>query len=216
MDYSEINKEAAKLYGEELIENNSDKSKTPTNKYKKMFIILLTINIIIFIVVLVKALYVPGYEKPIKESIKLINKRTTDLNEYYKYMNPFQKFDQNSSYNPDCIETNTSEEYYEMDISILENVFGKNYKVSYDVVLLEEVDIEYFNSYYTIVLELTDLKLTKAYKMHILISTSGKELNDTFIYETHVLKVNDQWVLEYMITPEDIIGGIPVYGYTSH
>ena len=212
MDYNAINNEAAKLYGEDIIENNTEDNKTSSNnKYKKMFIILLVINIIVLLIVLIKVLYVPSYEKPIKESIKLVNERNADLNEYYKYMNPFQEFNQNSSYNPYCIETDNPEKYYERNISFLEDFFGNNYNVSYDVVLVEEVDIEYFDSHYSVASEVPDLKLTKAYNLHILVSTSGKENKDTFIFETYVLKVNNQWILERMITPANVGGDIPVY-----
>lgn len=185
------------------------------NKYKKMFIILLVINIVVLLIVLIKVLYVPSYEKPIIESIKLVNERNADLNEYYKYMNPFQKFELNSSYYSDYIGNYPPEEYFKMNISSLEKHFGKNYKVTYDIVLIEEVDIEYFDSYYTIVSELPDLELTKAYKLHILISISGKNNKDTDILETHVLKVNDQWILEFMITPRNVLSILPLYGLYS-
>ncbi len=216
MDYNAINNEAAKLYGEDIIENNTEDNKTsPNNKYKKMFVILLVINIIVLLIVLINDLYVPSYEKPIKESIKLINKRNADLNEYYKYMNPFQKFELNSSYYSDYIGNYPPEEYFKMNISSLEKHFGKNYKVTYDIVLIEEVDIEYFDSKSTIVSELPDLELTKAYKLHILISTSGNNNKDTDILETHVLKVNDQWILEFMITPRNVLSSLPLYGLYS-
>ena len=145
MNYEEINKEAAALYGEnvdkdELVTNNNVTNENDNKpKKKKVVIVTLIAAIIAVIAISVAIVYfykqANNYEEPLKEAIESMNNREMSQFEFEKYCMPSLYYETSlkCKQTKETVSTKLYPYVYEVDYHCLSKEFGEDFEVSYEI-----------------------------------------------------------------------------------
>ena len=168
-------------------------------KNKNTIIGLCAVAVVLIIVVIILCSIFGGksYEKPIKYMCKAIENADGDALEkaFPDYLNEMaddyfvgDDYDSVSEY---------YEEQMEDALDALEDEYGSNIKISYDVIKKKEIkesdleDLEdEISDYYD-----EDVKVTKGYQLKVELTIKGKEDDDTETDWINVYKIDGDWVI---------------------
>lgn len=160
--------------------------KSEFNKNTVIGISAVAIVVLIIVGVFI-AVFSGGYKTPIKNMLKGI--QNADAKTYMKAL-PDYKFD----------DTDDSLEFYQNMIKekhdSLENKYGKNLKISYDIVQKEKLTESVLNDNYGLFKD-SDIKISKGYSLKLNIEVKGDSGSSVKSYIFNVAKVNGDWIVLY-------------------